>query len=402
MNKGWRSTTLDEVVEIVIGRTPPRDKPEYWTNNLDRPFCTIADMTDVTVIPRREGVTALAEREGKARRVPAGSLLMSFKLTLGRVGFAGIDLFPNEAIAWLRCTTQDVTERYLALWLSTLNMDEFAGRAVKGKTLNGPSLRALPVSFPPLDEQRRIIDLTSAVDETIEAVVNVGNCGQMFRWAWIGELLNEKHVEQEGWGTTSVADAAVMVRRGRAPLYVEADGDLVINQKCIRNGRVDLGLARRTDSMTRFVPDWAWIQPGDSLINSTGTGTVGRAGFVSTIETRTTVDSHVTIVRPDSKVVVPKYLGVVLATRTQELERMATGSTNQVELGVEAIGSLRFPLPLLDEQRRIVSLLSAVDDEMESATDVFSCTRALRSALLADLLSGDHEIPAAYDSLLSA
>jgi type I restriction enzyme S subunit len=193
MREGWRRTTLDEIAEVAIGRTPPRDKPEYWTDNLDRPFCTIADMTDVTVIPRREGVTTLAELEGKARRVPAGSLLMSFKLTLGRVGFAGIDLFPNEAIAWLRCTTRDVTERYLALWLSTLDMDEFAGRAVKGKTLNGPSLRALCVSFPPLDEQQRIVDLISAVNEDTSDTVSLATTLRTLRSAFLADLLSGDH-----------------------------------------------------------------------------------------------------------------------------------------------------------------------------------------------------------------
>ena len=99
MPDGWTDAALGDVAEIAIGRTPPRDEPRYWTNDLTRPFCTIADMGDGTILPGREGVTEAAEVDGKAKRMPAGSLLLSFKLTIGRVGIAGVDLFPNEAIA---------------------------------------------------------------------------------------------------------------------------------------------------------------------------------------------------------------------------------------------------------------------------------------------------------------
>ena len=85
MSDGWEATTLGEVADLIVGRTPPRKDERYWTVDLERPFCTIADMGAIDVLPEREGVTEAAEIEGKAKRVPAGSLLMSFKLTIGRV-----------------------------------------------------------------------------------------------------------------------------------------------------------------------------------------------------------------------------------------------------------------------------------------------------------------------------
>ena len=110
---------LGDIVELNIGRTPPRGEDRYWTTNVERPFCTISDMTAPRIYPAREGVTELAEREGKARRVPAGALLMSFKLTIGRTAVAGRDLFPNEAIVWIRPREDaPVSQDYLRLYLS--------------------------------------------------------------------------------------------------------------------------------------------------------------------------------------------------------------------------------------------------------------------------------------------
>lgn len=180
-----------------------------------------------------------------------------------------------------------------------------------------------------------------------------------------------------------------MIRRGRAPRYVVGGGDLVISQKCIRNGQVDPGLARRTDSISKPVPDWAWVKPGDSLVNSTGRGTLGRAGLVRNAAVRATVDSHVTIVRPDTAVVHPGYLGVLLDSARQELEGMATGSTNQTELGGDAIGSLPLLIPPLDEQRRIVDLIAAVDEAVQAARAVALHARASLERALAQTVTGD-------------
>src|SRR5450759_3559825 len=113
MPDGWVDAVLGDVADITIGRTPPRDDPRYWTTDLTRPFCTIADMDAGVIVPRREGVTAAAETDGRAKRMSAGSLLLSFKLTIGRVGIAGVDLFPNEAIARIEPRTASLNKRFL-------------------------------------------------------------------------------------------------------------------------------------------------------------------------------------------------------------------------------------------------------------------------------------------------
>jgi type I restriction enzyme S subunit len=101
-------------------------------------------------------------------------------------------------------------------------------------------------------------------------------------------------------------------------------------------------------------------------------------------------------------VVVPDYLGILLHSAKDELEGMASGSTNQTELSADSILAIPILLPPLDEQRRIVDIISAVDDQASTADSLTIALRTLRSALLADLLSGDHEIPASYDLFLSA
>jgi restriction endonuclease S subunit len=171
----WVEAKLGEIAEILIGRTPPTKEPRYWAEDLSRPFCTIADMAGGRSIdPRRQGVSELAESEGKAKRVPKGALLMSFKLTIGRVGFASRDLFPNEAIAWIRPVGAQLDDRFLALALESQDLSAGAGRAVKGNTLNSKSLRAICINYPSLPAQRRIVAVISAVDAQIAAMESEG------------------------------------------------------------------------------------------------------------------------------------------------------------------------------------------------------------------------------------
>lgn len=207
---------------------------------------------------------------------------------------------------------------------------------------------------------------------------------------------------RDGWTRTTLGEVTELVQRGKAPVYVESGGIVVASQKCVRNGIVDLALARRTDPAQRAVPDWAILRPGDVLVNSTGRGTLGRTGIFRGATEPVTVDSHVSIVRGLRTSVEPGYLAVLLLTKEAELEGYQTGSTTQTELSRDAIRNISIEFPPLAEQRRIVDLISALDATTEAAAEVGRASRHLRTALLADLLTGTHEIPKSYDRLLES
>ena len=195
----WKFARLGDVSKLHIGRTPPRSEAKYWSTNLERPFCTIADMTGRYCRPVREGVTELAENEGKAKRILAGTLLMSFKLTIGRVAFADCDLFPNEAIVSILPDHGAVTAEFLYYFLGSRDLTRESGQAVKGKTLNGASLRSIEVLIPPLSEQREIVDLMDAVERQIESVTSHRDAALKFRTAVLSELLSGERLLDESY-----------------------------------------------------------------------------------------------------------------------------------------------------------------------------------------------------------
>ncbi len=165
------------------------------------------------------------------------------------------------------------------------------------------------------------------------------------------------------WTKSSLGEITKYVNRGFSPRYVEKNGDLIINQKCIRNGRIDLMLAKYTDK-TKSITAEKILQADDILINSTGIGTAGRvAKFHHNI--KATVDSHVTIVRINKALADPTFIFYNLRAREDEIESFAEGSTGQIELGRERVKIIDILLPLLPEQKAIAEILSSLDDKID-------------------------------------
>ena len=161
-----------------------------------------------------------------------------------------------------------------------------------------------------------------------------------------------------------------MIKRGVAPKYVEADGVLVLNQKCIRDHKINYDLARQTDSLVKPVPTERFIRLGDVLVNSTGVGTLGRVAQVRSIPiVDTTVDTHVTIVRPIAGLFDLDFFGYMLIAIEQEIADSGQGASGQTELSrKDLVENFYVSYPnSIDEQKRIVSILDQAFEGLDRA-----------------------------------
>ncbi len=163
-NQAWPVEPLGNLCDIVIGRTPSRSQAEYWGGDL--PWLSIKDMNQGRVIDvTKEQITELGVSASGARLVPKGSVLLSFKLSIGKVGIANRDLYTNEAIAALPITQPDLVDRDYLFWtLVSIHLEEETDKAVKGKTLNKGKIERLQIPLPPVDEQKRITAILDKAD----------------------------------------------------------------------------------------------------------------------------------------------------------------------------------------------------------------------------------------------
>jgi Restriction endonuclease S subunits len=165
--KHWEVVRVGEVAKFKIGRTPPRNVKEYWEDGKYF-WVSIADMRNAYIYNTNEKVSEKAYKEiFKGNIVPAGTLLMSFKLTIGRTAFLMVDGFHNEAIVSIYPKEQ-VLKEFLFFYLPTIDYSEFQDRAIKGNTLNISKIEKIPLPLPPLEEQQKIAQILQSIDQRIE------------------------------------------------------------------------------------------------------------------------------------------------------------------------------------------------------------------------------------------
>ncbi len=192
-----------------------------------------------------------------------------------------------------------------------------------------------------------------------------------------------------GWSITPLWAAVTHLTRGATPKYVDEEtGFIAFNQKCVRPDKtIDLSLGKSQEPPSRLEFVRAALRTGDLVINSTGSGTLGRVGLVNVDGSETTfiADGHVTILRTDRRLVNPRYLWYVLSTDAfygYANDVLAVGSTNQTELAPDRLGNVRLLLPPLAAQASAVAFL----DQECARIDGLSAEQRRQQKLL-----GDHD-----------
>ena len=173
--ENWCWCRLGEIVNYKMGKTPPRAESEWWGDKNDIPWISIADMVaDGHINKTKEFMSWKAIKEVFNNTVSkAGTLIMSFKLTVGRVSILDIDATHNEAIISIYpyIDSDYCTRNYLFKVLPLLSQNGETKDAIKGRTLNSTSLSNMLIPLPPLAEQKRIV---AAIEKILPLCENLG------------------------------------------------------------------------------------------------------------------------------------------------------------------------------------------------------------------------------------
>lgn len=176
------------------------------------------------------------------------------------------------------------------------------------------------------------------------------------------------------WKTEPLRNVISYIAKGIPPVYAEQESNTtvrVLNQKCNRNFVISYEESRLHDFSKRSVSQEKYLRDNDILINSTGTGTVGRIAQLYTVPCPTIVDGHMIVIRARENVV-PRYLGYALKAHQAEILQLDEGSTGQTELNRERLLSeIKISYPIsLNEQRAIATTLSCLDDKIELNNEI--------------------------------
>ena len=205
----------------------------------------------------------------------------------------------------------------------------------------------------------------------------------------------------ESWEWVRLSDIAIKeIKRGKSPVYAVKGSVLVFSQKCnAKSGDINISLARYlSDNILEKYQQEEYIQNNDIIINSTGTGTLGRIGFYINTYNKNNIplvpDSHVTIVRVNNNL--SKFIYYILKWYQPTLEKSGEGSTKQKELKVDRVKALFIPFPPLAEQKRIVAkieeLLPYIEKYEQAETKLTALNKSfpemLKKSILQEAVQG--------------
>ena len=413
----WVWTTIDELCDVVRGGSPrPAGDEKYYNGAI--PFLKVADLTkDAGIYVYKAEYTIKEAGLKKTRFVNDGTLLLTNSgATLGVPKITTFSTTFNDGIAAFLYLNEEI-QLYL-YWLLKSKTDSFRkiDQGAAQPNLNTDLIKSILIPLPPLAEQHRIvteierwfslIDIIETGKDDLQTIIKQAK-NKILDLAIHGKLVLQdpndepaiellKHINPDftpcdnghytfdvpnGWNWCKLNDLCSFLSRGKSPKYSEDDKTYpVFAQKCnLKEGGISLEQARFLDPSTINKWDSKYkLQTGDVLVNSTGTGTVGRTRLFDESYLGkypfVVPDSHVAVVRTYEEIN-SEYVFAYMSSQLiqQYIEDNLAGSTNQKELYIGVLENLYFPFPPINEQQRIVQKIEelfSVLDNIQNALEV--------------------------------
>ena len=417
------------------------------SNETGIPLIRVADVKDGRVVNKPDYlISDKVDEEYKRTRLDGSELLITL------VGNPGDCVVVSDymkgwnvarALAVVRLDDPSIREwlRYVLLSPPAMHQIDSRLNTTVQRTLNLKDIREIGVPLPPKKERDAItnalntldnkIELNRQMNETLEAMAqalfkswfvdfdpvidNALAAGNAIPDEMLERAEQRKGIEKKensdiqglfpdefefteemgwipkGWSISTLDGLTTELRRGISPKYTEIDGVRVVNQRCIRNHSIDYSVCRLNDASLRKV-EGRYIEVGDVLVNSTGVGTLGRMAQVFYLDEPAVVDSHVTVVRPNTELIKPYTFGRLMLSIEPLVESMGLGSTGQTELSRVHLGELVVCVPPLELQGFVEKSFSSYSDKSAFNLQQNITLAKLRDTLLPKLMSGELRI----------
>lgn len=398
--EGWRIARLGQVAEVVGGSTPSRARPEFWGGDI--PWVVPSELTELAgryLQGSRESITIDGLESAGLRVLPAGSILLTTRATIGLVAINTLPISTNQGFQSL--VRRNGTE---SLWLyycisSKRRELERRGAGSTFREVSRDSVRALPILLPPLAEQRAIAAVLDSIDEAIESADEVIAATERLRDALLHELLTRglpgQHSEWKevpGVGTIPASWQAVRLgdvcginpcswslgSESETIRYLDltavvAPGE-VAEPREINSDRAPSRARRRVASGDILVSTVRPNLRGFARIREAPANLIASSGFAVLSAWQGVSGSYA-------------YQHVMSAPFASHLEKATTGQAYPA-VRPDDVASYTFGLPTPEEQTAIAEVLDSVDASIERAREERAVLLAAAKSVADALLSG--------------
>ena len=359
---------LEEIFDLQMGKTPSRNNPDYW-NTTDNKWISIADLSKCGkyIESTKEYLSEQAVEESGISQIPANTVVMSFKLSIGKTAITPEPMYSNEAIMSFRDKmVVDILPDYIFYMFSGKDWDEGTNKAVMGKTLNKATLSKIKVNIPDIKSQQKAVEVLDKVSGIIAARKSeLEKLDELIKARFV-ELFGNPVTNDKGWDTDSCKNLMSKIGSGATPKggresYCE-EGISLIRSMNVYNNRFEYkDLAHITEEQAKQL-DNVTIEEDDILLNITG-ASVARCCVVPCDLLPARVNQHVSIIRCKERVM-PDFVCCMFTEDNYQrlLWNIATaGGATREAITKQQLEELTLIVPPIDLQKQFIEFVKQVD-----------------------------------------
>ena len=409
--KDWKVVKVEKVCTVVGGGTPSTNVKEYWNGKI--PFVTPTDVTkledmNVNLLSKTENyITEEGLRNSSANLLPPGSVLLTSRATIGYCVTNEVPVATNQGFASLICKekTHNLYILYLMRFIRRRLEQLAAGSTFKeiARTI----VRNLRIPLPPLHEQKKIAEILSTVDTTIQKTNEVIAKTERLKKGLMQELLT-KGIGHKEFKDTEIGRIPKEWEVVKLRSIVEGDSDIVAGpfgsnlkvcdykpdgvpiirlQNIERNQFIDKDIKYISPEKAEELKYHSY-QPGDIVLAKLG-DPIGKTCIVPSFMKAGVVVADVVRIRPSPKKAITLFVVYVLNSSVcfDQLRRETIGSTRP-RVNISQVRNLKIPLSPLDEQQKIAEILSTADKKLELERNEKTRLEKIKQGLMDLLLTG--------------
>lgn len=366
----WVTKPICELFDLQMGKTPPRGDLDLWDNG-EIPWVSISDMNGKKHISSTKELLPLSTiKQCNIPIVPVGTVIMSFKLTIGKTCIVDCPLTTNEAIMafYPKCGIK-VDNVFLSYALAALKWK--GNRAVKGVTINKKTISQKQITLPPYEQQREITaeldSIQAMIDGYREQLADLDALAQSIFLETFGDPISNP----KGWNLSTFSESLVSLRTGLNPrqnFKLNEDGASNFYITVRELGGYNIQISSTTDKVCDYalplINNRSNLEKGDVLFS--GTGTIGRTAYVKEQPKNWNIKEGVYVLKPKKEFLNSLFLLFLLHSDvvTKFCDETSKGATIK-SVPMKTLRELKFPLPPLALQQQFASQVEAIEKQKD-------------------------------------
>lgn len=373
---------LSELFTLQMGKTPSRDNSSYWKKS-ENNWISIADLTNSGkyISNTKETLSDSAVAESGIKKIPANTVIMSFKLSLGKVAITEKEMYSNEAImAFIDKGVEKISPEYLYYLLRAKDWSKGTNKAVMGATLNKATLATIKIQLHEYDNQLEIVNMLNRVSSSIDfRKQQLTKLDELIKARFV-EMFGDPLNNEKNWNTSTLAEMCDGIGDGLhgTPEYDESGEYPFINGNNLIDGAIRVNaLTKRVNKATY---EKHYIEISQNAILLSINGTLGKIAFFNGEQVMLGKSACYCNLKVEvNRIFVYNIMKTDAFARY--LEDNSTKSTIK-NVGLKAIREYRLILPPLSLQKQFAAFVEEVDKSKVEVQKALDQTQLLFDSLM--------------------